>query len=436
MNVVVLAVHGCPLAVLGPYGNEWTVTPNLDRLAAESIVFDQHISDCPEPAAARRAWRTGRLQRPPLGESVPTHATPDLLTLLTSAGVQKVLVLHTRPENDPPTEFRTGWDRVIEVRPGTMDELLDTVAKILSEYESKSPFLLWLEFDRLTPPWNVPQEVFDLYIQDLVEDDEPEPENETDDDVAEETDAEYAEFEEPEDEDDKEPEAEPPPPEPVKPWSDPPIGWFDRDDFPSWELLHRSFAAVVSRFDAELGQLFDLLRERGLDHSSAWVFTTDRGFPLGEHGMIGPHRPWLHEELIHIPLIVRLPEAQSAGLRISHFTQPTDLMPTLAGWFGASVTGVSLDGNDLATVIQDPDRVLREDVVSGLTIGGSTEYALRTPDAAFLLPIAVEPDDDPREPQLYEKPADRWELNDLRPRDHDRAEELERRLRERLTPPQ
>ena len=50
-----------------------------------------------------------------------------------------------------------------------------------------------------------------------------------------------------------------------------PAGWFDRDDLASWELLHRTFAAVVTVFDAELGRVFDLFRERGLDRSAAWM---------------------------------------------------------------------------------------------------------------------------------------------------------------------
>ena len=47
-------------------------------------------------------------------------------------------------------------------------------------------------------------------------------------------------------------------------------------------------------------------------------------------------------------------------------------------------------------------------------------------------PAWVELPDDPREPLLFEKPDDRWEVNDLRTRHLDQAEELERTLRERV----
>ena len=44
MKILVLELAQCNLAYLGCYGNEWVATPNLDRLAAEGIVFDQHFA--------------------------------------------------------------------------------------------------------------------------------------------------------------------------------------------------------------------------------------------------------------------------------------------------------------------------------------------------------------------------------------------------------
>src|SRR6266540_1958848 len=65
MRVIVFALHGCPAGWLGAYGNDWVGTPNLDRLAAEGVTFDRHISDCPEPSAARKAWRGSEEPNPP-----------------------------------------------------------------------------------------------------------------------------------------------------------------------------------------------------------------------------------------------------------------------------------------------------------------------------------------------------------------------------------
>jgi len=67
-------------------------------------------------------------------------------------------------------------------------------------------------------------------------------------------------------------------------------------------------------------------------------------------------------------------------------------------------------------------------------VNGAAEVALRTERHALLLPLSVPDADDPRGPMLFEKPDDRWEVNDVRQANLDRADELEAELRARLTP--
>jgi arylsulfatase A-like enzyme len=308
--------------------------------------------------------------------------------------------------------------------PSPTDALERALPGVLDRLTGLDRWLLWIECDRLLPPWVVQQDVFEVYVEDLVGDEEaeepdeeaPDDEDEDDDepDDAEEPDAEGVEEDGPHE-------------EPVQPWANPPTGWFDRDDFASWELLHRTFAAVATVFDAELGRVFDLLRGRGLDRTATWVLTADHGIPLGEHGVVGLFRPWLHEELVHVPLIVRLPEAAEAGRRVAGLTQPADLTPTLAKWLGVDVPAG--DGFDVAPLIAGRMEAVRDFAVTGVELGPAAEWAIRTPDWALLLPARPHPDDDPREPMLFEKPDDRWEVNDLRPRNLETAEELERVLR-------
>jgi arylsulfatase A-like enzyme len=419
MTVIVFALSDCPVAALGPYGNEWIGTPHLDRLAAEGIVFDFHVSDCPDPAAARRAWRTGRHQFP-----APTPPTPDLLTRLTAAGVRTVLVRHGRESSSGYPDFYVGWSERFDARPdpadpAPADALLRTLPTVLDRLAGSERWLLWIEIDRLTPPWFIPSGVFAAYVEDLLEDDDPEHEA-----IEETTEDEEVESE---NGNDVEPDAG------IEPWADPQTGWFDVDDSASWELLHRSFAAAVTALDADLGRVFDLLRARGLDRA-AWVLTADRGQPLGEHGLIGPHRPWLHEELVHVPLIIRLPGAGESGRRVAALTQPADLMPTLAAWFGVDGPGTD-DGFDLTPLIQGRAAAVREFARTGLAIGPAVELAIRTPQWAYLLPVHPHPDDDARQPVLFAKPDDRWEVNDLRPRNLETADDLDRQLREVLAIP-
>ncbi|QEL20998.1 sulfatase family protein [Limnoglobus roseus] len=388
MKVIVFVLRGCSAGWLGAYGNEWVVTPDLDRFAAEGVVFDRHISDCPEAAAARRAWQTGRDQfRTADGPS------PDLLQSLRDAGVFTALVRANREANDALPDYYAGWGKLFDARPvpgeGTLS-LEEEMPGVLEHLAAHVDWLLWVEIDALLPPWDVSPAVFKAYVEDLVGD-----AGKTDDD-------------------------------PLVPWADPETGWFDREDVAAWELLHRSFAAVVTQLDADLGRVFEQLRAAG----AVQIVTSDAGFPLGEHGVIGPHRPLLHEELVHLPLMIRWPDAAHSGLRLNAFTQPADLMPTILGLFGRPILG-GVEGHELAGLWQGTVEGIRPHAVSVLSLGGASEAAIRTDEWAYLRPEAQHADDadEPRTAALFVKPDDRWEVNDIAAREADVMERLEQELK-------
>lgn len=405
MRAIVFVLRGCPAGWLGAYGNEWIGTPHLDRLAAESVVFNRHISDCPEPNAASRAW---------IGASTP--AGSELTDALRSKGIRSILVRANHFDTDAPDWFYAGWDEVFDARPQEDDEspldfLLQSFPILLDRLVGIPQFLLWIEIDRLLPPWVIRQGVFEAYLG--------EEEEETSQETTDESDAddEVQEAEEPE---------AIPPEEPVAPWTDPPIGPFNANDPDAREWLHMSFAAVVTSLDAELGALFDQLRERGLDSSALWLLTSDFGFPLGEHGQIGLYRPWLHEELVHLPLVVRLPGATEACRRVPEITQTSDIPAALLEYFGVNGLAETHAASWLA-LARGESTTIRDHAISFLEVGPAAEQAIRTNDWAYLLPIRV-PDGEKRDPQLFLKPDDLREVNDLRMQNLDRIEELEAKL--------
>jgi len=379
--LIVVAAHGCGIGGLGPYGNEWIATPNLDRLAADGEVYDRHFSACPDPVATRRGWW---VNLPP----------------------GSILIRNTRPERSAPADVAAAFADVIDARPDALaPSPVDALLRALPAVLDRNPPLVWIETDRLLPPWTVPQAVFEVYLEELTDDvasdekvEERIGEGEVEGDEADDDEAEAESVAEVE--------------EPVTPWANPEVGWFDPTDLAAWELLHRTYAAVVTAFDADLGRVFELLRQRGLDATATWAVTGDFGFPLGQHGLLGPHRPYLHDEFVHLPLIVRRPGAATAGTRVARFTQPEDVLRLLLG-----------------EAIPD-----RPSVVTRWAVNGAAEVALRTERHALLLPLSVPDADDPRGPMLFEKPDDRWEVNDVRQANLDRADELEAELRARLTP--
>jgi hypothetical protein len=422
MRVIVFALNGCPAGWLGGYGNDWVGTPNLDRLAAEGVTFDRHISDRPEPIAARQAW---------LGSSEDGAAT--------RFPVHTVLVRANQPDTDAPDWFYAGWGEVFDARPraddaSPLEELLRTFPALLDRLVSVPDFLLWVETDRLIPPWDVQQDVFEAYLNDDEEDLTPEDgqeldKSETDERTPESEDKDEEELIEAHEELIEADEVPVPVEEPVPPFSDPPTGPFDRTDLDAWDYLHRTFASVITKLDAELGVLFECLRARGLDRSAAWLVTSDYGLPLGEHGQIGLHRPFLHEELVHLPLLLRLPNAEQAGRRVSAFTQPPDVYATLLALLGATLP-LAGPGFSLLPLARGEGGPTRPFAITALVLGGAAELAIRTSEWALLVPTRAAEGDPPREPRLYEKPDDRWEVNDLRGRKLERADELEMQLRE------
>ncbi len=404
MRTIVLILRGCPAGWLGPYGNEWVVTPHLDRLASESVVFDRHISDYPDAAGACRAWMGGN---------------PGLFGQLRIRGIPTILVRANHPDTDAPDWFYAAWSEVFDARPedddnSPLDSLLRTLPGLLDRLVNQTTFLLWIEIDRLLPPWEISRDVFDAYLRhEMTEEESPG----ADENGAEET-------EPPGDrrnEDGTHSDTE----EAIEPFRDPPTGPFDASDPDALTWLSTSFGSVVTTLDSELGSLFGVLRERGFDQSATWIMTSDFGYPLGEHGQLGVHRPWLHEELVHLPLITRLPGGREAGRRVQAFTQPPDVAAAILRLFDCEAGQGGLLGLARGEV-----EILRTHAISTLDLGIAAESAVRTNEWAYLLPRRI-PEGEVRESLLFQKPEDRWEVNDLRARHIGVADELESILKDR-----
>jgi arylsulfatase A-like enzyme len=454
MRAIVFVLRGLPAGWLGAYGNDWVGTPHLDRLAAEGVVFDRHISDRPgRPTPPGPPSLKGKGEKNLLDSSTSNGAreATSIVTPLPfrEGGVgppRTLLVRANHPDTDAPPSYYAGWGEVFDARPQPEDdsplaELLRIFPELLDRLADVPDFLLWVETDRLIPPWDVQQDVFEAYLDDADED-EPTPGEEDTPDEAEdvtngggdESDGDDGDEYVNEDEEfveDADDSSLPTPHsslvETVPPFADPPTGPFDRADLDAWDYLHRTFAAVVTKLDAELGLLFEDLRARGLDRSAAWAVTSDFGLPLGEHGQVGLHRPWLHEELVHLPLILRLPGAEQSGRRVPGFTQPPDLLPTLRALLGLPPEA-GLGAFDLLPLARGADSP-RPFAVTQMELNGAAEMAIRTAEWALLVPTRAAAGDPPREPLLFGKPDDRWEVNDLRPRNVERADELEAKLR-------
>ena len=415
MKAIVLIVRGLQAGALGCYGNSWIFTPALDTLAAEGIVFDQHFADNADPAGARRAWRSGRYHFPADTPRAQAGQQPDLLALLHQQKIHTCLIIDD--SRSAPSEFADGWDVVERVSASEgqlpLDAVLEAVGAALERLERQDNWLLWVDLASLLPPWNVPAEFEEAYFR-----------PETDED--EEDDLEADEGEETEEV------------KPLMPLADAPDGPIDRADDRVYLSLQTSYAAAVSYVDTGIGQLLQALDGLEGGDDILLIVTTDIGQNLGEHGIVGTCRPWLHDELIHLPLLLRLPGAVEARRRVCALTQAVDLAPTLADWFQASLADVH--GRSLLPLARGEVESIRPYAYAALKVGPGIEYAIRTPEWAFLLPFPpLTPPacggseggaDAGRAPQLYVKPDDRWEVNNVLQHHLEFAEQLEQTLRD------
>ena len=87
-----------------------------------------------------------------------------------------------------------------------------------------------------------------------------------------------------------------------------------------------TYDAEIRSMDRGLAMLVDGLRERGLYDDALILFTSDHGEEFHEHGWVGWHSHTLYDELLRVPLVVKLPGNRAAARRIAHQVRLTDLV--------------------------------------------------------------------------------------------------------------
>ena len=124
--------------------------------------------------------------------------------------------------------------------------------------------------------------------------------------------------------------------------------------------VRRNYAALVSKCDASLGDVLDLMDRHRMWDDTMLVLWTDHGFLLGEHGGYAKNWPPLYEELSHTPFFVWDPRSPgAAGQTRNALVQPAiDLGPTLLRFFGQEPTE-GMRGHDLAGVVAGDRPVAR-----------------------------------------------------------------------------
>ncbi len=362
-NVVICVLDAARADHIGCYGYPRETTPNIDRLARESLVFENHFCQLPTTRPSTYSLFTSQYPDTHLVYG-PRTVYPWTFTMaegLKASEFRTVLFsnnVYCSPAMGLGTDFDethyvTDIPRLMTRGPQT---LLDKISSWLEEGR-ESRFFAYVHFLQPHFPYNAPEEMKALFA------------------------------------------GQQPP-------------GFERGD-----------VAMVNEYDANLlyadwavGELEGLLREAGVLDDTVFIVTADHGEAFGEHGHKW-HESCPYDEAIRIPILMRLPGARRTAARITALTQVIDLMPTLFDLFEIPYPEQGMQGKSLLPMLAgEVDGV--NDYAFSRTVGDNPCYVVRDHRWALLLYQGGE------KRELYDMEADPRQTRNIIEQEPGRAAEL------------
>ncbi|MFT7463743.1 MAG: arylsulfatase A-like enzyme [Pseudohongiellaceae bacterium] len=312
-NLLVLTIDTLRADALGAYGNSGKHTPQLDALAARSVVFENAYAPIATTFPSHSTLFTGvyprlhgvRWNGHNLGDEwttlaelladrgYQTGAFVSYKAMVNRGGLGQGFSARSDPEVQP-------WDGA---RDGNATVAM--AQEWMGEIDSEQPFFLWVH---LFEP-HVPYPLTD-YASEAMGD--------------------YAGvFADGSDADEI---------------HELPKGW--ADDPAEVAALRALYDGRVRDADAQVGRLFETLSELGLADRTMVAMLGDHGQLLGEHGAAG-HGPVLFEEVLRVPLMLSDPTASVSAGRVAERVGLIDVMPTLLERLGEALPE-GLQGRSLA----------------------------------------------------------------------------------------
>jgi arylsulfatase A-like enzyme len=106
----------------------------------------------------------------------------------------------------------------------------------------------------------------------------------------------------------------------------------------------------ISYTDSVIKQLFDDIAKRGHSDDTMVIFTADHGEEMWDHGKVG-HGQSLHEELVHVPLVIYYPPYFPGGKVVEEGVDVLDILPTVTDALGIN-TPDAVQGESLVALAQ------------------------------------------------------------------------------------
>jgi len=364
-NLICVVIERLHAGMVGAYGNSWIRTAALDALACQSFLFDQAFLESPLLEQTYRAYWHGLHAAD--GRSLGEDAL-SLPHLLTASGLHTALLTDSAEVAGllPAAEFSEQLLIELPTNPHTATDVAETsLARVFGAatewlHTPREPFCLWVHAQGMAGPWDAPLEMRNRFA------DEEDP--------------------------------QPPPLVEV------PNHWLPDNYDPDEPLgIKHAYAGQVALLDLCLGAFLDEFDASPLAASTQLTFISTAGFPLGEHRRVGPCDDALYNELIQLVWMMRFPDEMGKLSRTQALVQPSDLPISLLEWLELDRARLAgKDASSLLPLVRGEAECLRD----RLLMVGRHDRALRTQAWHLRQPLTGAP-------ELYSKPADRWEASEV-----------------------
>lgn len=151
----------------------------------------------------------------------------------------------------------------------------------------------------------------------------------------------------------------------------------DDGEIPEWKKneLRHGYLAAISYLDTQVGKVLDELKRLNLEKETTVIFVSDHGYHAGEHGQFGK---WTTFEIgTRVPLIIKTPGMNAPGENSDSIVELIDLYPTLVE-LGKLPEKDGLSGVSLVPLLINPEADVKSVAISQTTrpLHGGANYEI------------------------------------------------------------
>jgi len=306
---------------LGVYGAPRPTSPNLDRLAKDSIVFETAVSSSPWTLPSHASLLTSTLphvngvnKQRGISSALPLLAETFRDAGWQTAGFTDVALLGPNFGFDrgfDSYEYREGSEPVLRGARWSHQRVVDW----LTAADDRPAFVFWHIFD-VHGPYGAPAPFGGMFRPA----------------VSRGAEAEHL----------------------GKLISAPCHDYLQLERFSSLEDLVASYDEGIAATDHAIGQTLEILRAAGAYDDALIVVTSDHGESLFENGVWVGHGLFLTDDQIRVPLLLKLPGNRGAGRRVARPARLIDVAPTMLEVLGIPIPP-SHQGESLLPAGRGPD---------------------------------------------------------------------------------